>query len=90
MVQPNNLFQVTVSPKTHVGNVSALVSIRSNLLEKDGSKHRMIFVVSHEHLETFPYQDNLEGIDQFVTTIDTATSESVVHPSKKAKTKKSA
>ena len=85
VVQPNNLFQVTVSAKKHDGNVAALAGIRNQLLEQDASQHSMIFVVPRDHLKSFQYQDSLGDIPQFVTTVDLVASEGVLHPAKRAK-----
>ena len=85
VMQPCNLFQVTVSPCSHKGNVSVLQDMRSQLLETDPSKHRMIFVVPRANLKTFQYQEDLGDIAQFVTSTETVTSENVLHPIKKSK-----
>ena len=67
IIQPNILVQYATSPEDHKGAVNKLESIRNNLLEKDPTKHMMIFVIPIENIETFKFQTDLD-ILQFVTT----------------------
>jgi hypothetical protein len=67
VVQPNILLQFTTSSERHKGAVGKLEKIRAQLIEKDKTLHMMVFVVTKEHLSSFQYQGDLEGINQYVT-----------------------
>jgi hypothetical protein len=70
IIQPNILFQMTVSAENHKGTVDKLPAIRDQLLEKDPSKHMMIFVVPQRNLKTFKYQEDLDDILQYLLCPD--------------------
>jgi hypothetical protein len=70
IVQPNLLFQMTVSSKNHKGAVDQLEDIRSHLKEKEQSKHRMIFVVPSANMKSFQYQSNMMNIKQYLLCPD--------------------
>ena len=69
VVQPAVLLQMTVS-EDHKGATNQLDSIRNQLLEKDKTKQKMVFVVPYENLKNFKYQQNLSSIQQFVVCPD--------------------
>jgi hypothetical protein len=69
-VQPDILFQMTVSSDHSGGAIDQLSNIRGRLKEKDPSKHRMIFVVPESSLKAFQYQNNLKDISQFTLCPD--------------------
>jgi hypothetical protein len=64
------LLQMTVSAQYHKGDVAKLSAIRDQLLEKDYSKHMMIFVVPQRNLKTFQYQKDLDDISQYLLCPD--------------------
>ena len=65
IIQPNILLQMTVSPENHKGAVDKLSSIREKLTGAP-SEHMMIFVVPRKNLKTFKYQEDLDGISQYL------------------------
>jgi hypothetical protein len=71
IIQPNMLLQMPVSAQKHRGTaVGKLSTIRDQLLEKDRSKHMMIFVVPRKSLKTFQYQEDLDDISQYLLCPD--------------------
>lgn len=88
IIQPNMLIQFTTSPNKHKGAVDKLSQIRAQLLEKDESKHKMLFVVPKENLTTFEFQEDLSTIHQFVTCDDSVVSAEVLMSSSEYATRK--
>lgn len=68
IIQPDTLIQITVCPNVHKGAVEELPRIRTYLKEKDGTKHKMIFVVPSMNVGKFKYQLDLKDISQYIAT----------------------
>jgi len=73
IIQPNILIQFTNSPEYHKGAANKLSEIRSLLLERNQTNHKMIFVIPVENVQTFKYQSDL-NIPQFITVNQQVTS----------------
>ena len=65
IIQPDTLLQFTISPKKHSGSLEQLPTIRAQLRQKDLIKHRIIFVVTVDNVQTFQYDADLD-IRQFI------------------------
>lgn len=66
VLQPDTLLQFAISATKHKGSLANLDLQRDQLNEKDRSKHRLVFVIPKESLETFTYQAGRGDIRQFV------------------------
>jgi GTPase SAR1 family protein len=85
VVQPNILIQFTISPYYHKGAVDQLNSIRNGLIEKNKTKHMMIFVIPIRNKKTFKWQQDLKDIAQYISLDNEVASEQLNNTSKLAR-----
>jgi hypothetical protein len=70
IIQPDTVLQYATSPNEHEGNLSQLRLIRSQLKEKDPTKHKFVFVIPSKNGQTFQFQSDLGDIRQYITYDD--------------------